>query len=68
MVLVLVLKLYLSTDFHVLVLVLVPEGDVLVLVLETKVLVLVLVLETMYLSPCQRPFRVSYHLPTEDRR
>ena len=47
---------WLSTDFHVslLVLVLVLEGEV--LVLETKVLVLVLVLETMYLSPCQRPF------------
>jgi len=38
----LILKLYLSTDFHVLVLVLVVEGEVLVLVLETKVLVLVL--------------------------
>ena len=35
-------------------LVLVLEGEV--LVLETKVLVLVLILETMYLSPCQRPF------------
>jgi len=61
--LVLVLKLYLSTDFHVLVLVLVLEGEVLVL----ESLVLVLVLETMYLSPCQRPFWVSYHLPTEER-
>jgi len=30
-----VLKLYLSTDFHVLVLVLVLDGEVLVLVLET---------------------------------
>jgi len=50
--LVLVFKLYLSTDFHVLVLVL--EGEV--LVLETKVLVLVL--EIMYLSPrlSQLPF------------
>jgi len=44
-VLVLVLKLYLSTDFHV----------------------LVLVLETMHLSPCQRPFWVSYHLTTDER-
>jgi len=65
--LVFVLQLYLSTDFHVLVLVLVLEGEVLVLVLEATVLVLVLVLEIMYLLPCQRPFWVSYHLPTEER-
>ena len=56
MVLVLVLKLYLTTDFHVL---------VLVLVLETKVLVLVLVLETIVLVAM--PKTILSQLPFTNR-